>query len=67
MLDRMSESFPMLLYRRFSEGESVEQLAARFGIPEERVAVRLRVAEQYAERRRTGENLLVLRDRLLDN
>ncbi len=67
MLDRMSESFPMLLYRRFSEGESVEQLAETFGIPEDRVAIRLRVAERYAERQRTVENLLVLRSRILEN
>jgi Zn-dependent peptidase ImmA (M78 family) len=67
MLDRMTESFPMQLYRRYSDGESLEDLAATFGIPEERVATRLRVAEQFAERQRTGENLLVLRHRLLEN
>ncbi len=43
----------MMLYGRFRSGETVGQLAAAFGIPEERVERRLRAAALYAERRQT--------------
>ncbi len=44
------EPFAVMLHRRSRDGESVKQLAAAFGIPEDRVAQRLRVAAVYAER-----------------
>jgi hypothetical protein len=67
MLDRTAESFPMVLYRRFNDGETIQQLAATFGIPEERVAQRVRAAALSAERLKTQEGLLELRARLAEH
>ena len=39
--------FAVQLYDRFLRGETVEQLAAAFEIPVERVAARIRAAESY--------------------
>ena len=50
----------MMLYRRFCSGESVEELAAVFDIPEERVEQRLRAAALCEERRRTQSGLMSL-------
>lgn len=66
MLDRMAESFPMVLYRRFHEGETIQQLAATFEIPEERVAQRLRAAALCAEPQKSQDSLLNLRARLTE-
>ncbi len=63
-MDAQAESFPMMLYRRFCDGETVTQLAAEFDISEDRVAVRLRVAALYEERRRTEAGLVALQANL---
>ncbi len=50
---RIFEPFALMLYRRYREGETVQQLAVRFDIPEDRVMMRLRAAELYSEREMT--------------
>ncbi|MCC6859501.1 MAG: hypothetical protein IT158_13110 [Bryobacterales bacterium] len=40
----MTEPFPLELLRQYHRGVSVAQLAALTGIPEERIAMRLRAA-----------------------
>ena len=37
------------LYERFLNGETIEQIAADTQIPEERVAQRIRAAEEYVK------------------
>jgi len=59
-MDAQAESFPMMLYRRFRNGESVMQLAAEFDIAEDRVEARLRAAALYEERRRMQAGLAAL-------
>lgn len=54
------EPFAVMLHRRHSAGDSVQQLAAEFEIPEERVSQRIRVAALYAERRKTQQGLEAL-------
>ena len=44
--------FAIQLYERYTQGETVEQLAAAFQIPAERVAARIRAAESYIHHRR---------------
>jgi len=56
----------MMLYARFRGGETVEQLAAEFGVAEERVEQRLRAAALYEGRRRTESGLLALRASLAE-
>ncbi len=56
-----AESFPMMLYRLFRNGESVMQLAAEFDIAEDRVESRLRAAALYEERQRMEAGLAALR------
>ena len=58
------EPFALMLYRRHRDGETVEQLAAAFGIPEERVAVRIRAAATHVEREKTQQGLFVLSEGL---
>jgi DNA-directed RNA polymerase specialized sigma24 family protein len=48
----MFEPFAVEIYRRFLNGETVQQLAARLDIPADRVEKRIRVAALYLERRR---------------
>lgn len=45
------EPFALQLYRRHANGETIEQLASDLGIPEERVAQRIRVAGRFLEHR----------------
>jgi hypothetical protein len=65
-MDTITESFAMMLYRRFSGGETVEQLAAAFEIPEERVACRLRAAAMHTERQQGRSDLLTLQRNLAE-
>ncbi|HXN49684.1 MAG TPA: hypothetical protein VN893_23735 [Bryobacteraceae bacterium] len=60
-MDALAESFPMMLYRRFRDGETVMQLAVEFDIAEDRVEARLRAAALYDERRRIEAGLTALR------
>jgi hypothetical protein len=60
----VAESFAMVLYRRFCDGETVEQLAAAFEIPEERIECRIRAAALCEERQRATAGLLVLHSNL---
>jgi DNA-directed RNA polymerase specialized sigma24 family protein len=66
-MDTIAEPFAMMLYRRFSGGETVEELAAAFGIPQDRVDRRIRAAALYTERQRTEAGLFVLRSKLADS
>jgi hypothetical protein len=59
-----SEPFALNLYRRFLEGETVQQLAAGLSIPEERVAQRIRAAASFYERQKTRGGLIVLGEQL---
>jgi hypothetical protein len=43
--------FALEVYRRYLNGESVEQLSTSLGIPVERIEDRLRAAEAYVTRR----------------
>lgn len=45
-----TQPFALMIYRRYLEGETVEELAAGLGIPVERIEQRIRVAELYKER-----------------
>jgi DNA-directed RNA polymerase specialized sigma24 family protein len=45
--DKMFEPFAVELYRRFLNGETVQQLAASLGIPADRVEIRIRAASRY--------------------
>ncbi len=47
----MFEPFAVQLYRRYLSGESVEELSAELGIPEDRIVRRLEVAEAYLARK----------------
>jgi DNA-directed RNA polymerase specialized sigma24 family protein len=58
------EPFALVLYRRHRDGETIEELAAAFGIPEDRVEVRIRAAATHIERERTQSGLLALGDQL---
>ncbi len=58
------EPFALLLYRRHRAGESVAELAAAFGIPEDRVSMRLRVAAAHAERLDVEQSLQALHEQL---
>jgi hypothetical protein len=46
----MFEPFAVQVYRRHLQGESVKQLAARYGIPPDRIERRLRAAADYLAR-----------------
>ncbi len=48
----MFEPFAIQLYRRYLNGESVQQLSLRLGIPAERIEQRLRAAAALAARRK---------------
>ncbi len=45
------EPFAFELYRRYLEGESVEELSRALNIPRERVRMRIRAAAEYERRR----------------
>jgi DNA-directed RNA polymerase sigma subunit (sigma70/sigma32) len=47
----MSEPLAVLIYRRYMDGKTVQQLAVDFGISEERIKQRLRAAAAFLERR----------------
>ena len=46
----MMEPLAIEIYRRYLNGETVEQLSADLGIPEERIEYRLRAAQAYVQR-----------------
>jgi hypothetical protein len=54
------EPFALTLYRRFLEGETVQQLAAWLSIPEDRVVQRIRAAALFYERHKTRGDLAAL-------
>ncbi len=58
------EPFAVMLYRRHRDGETVEDLAAAFGIPEDRVRMRIRAAATHMERERTQSGLAALSEQL---
>jgi hypothetical protein len=60
----MIEPFALSLYRRYTAGETVEQLAVELGIPDERIERRIRAAARYAEHEKTGAGLRQLASRL---
>jgi hypothetical protein len=45
------EPFALELFRRFLAGEQIEELAEQTGIPVERVAQRIRAADDFFDRR----------------
>ncbi len=47
----MFEPFAVQIYRCHLKGETVEQLAARYGIPPDRIERRLRAAADFLARR----------------
>lgn len=55
-----TQPFALMLYRRYLEGETVEQLAAGLGIPEDRVEQRIRVAALYQARQEGGSKVTAL-------
>lgn len=55
-----SEPFALILYRRFMDGETVQQLAAGLSIPEDRVGQRLRAAAEFCARRKAQGDLVAL-------
>lgn len=46
----MFEPFAIELHRRFLNGETVEQLSIKLGIPADRIEARIRAAAAYLER-----------------
>lgn len=46
----MFEPFAVQIYRRHLNGETVKQLAVRYGIPPDRIELRLRAAAAYVAR-----------------
>ena len=46
----MCEPFALELHRRFVAGCQIEELAAQTGIPVERIAQRIRAADDYLDR-----------------
>ena len=54
------EPFALALYRRFLDGETVQQLAVWLSIPEDRVAQRIRAAALFHERQKTRGGLAAL-------
>ncbi len=46
----MSEPFAVQIYRRYLNGESIQQLADRLEIPVDRVETRIRAAAEYLRR-----------------
>lgn len=55
-----SEPLALILYRRFLDGESVQQLAIGLSIPEDRIGQRIRAASLFYERQKTQDNLVTL-------
>jgi len=57
----MPEPFALQIYRRYLEGETIQELSARLGIPVERIRQRVQAAAVYRKRekarppRRAGE------------
>ncbi|HEY1207534.1 MAG: hypothetical protein ABSH46_05260 [Bryobacteraceae bacterium] len=47
----MFTPFALEVYRRYLNGETVEELSAELGIPAERIEDRIRAAEAYVARR----------------
>ena len=58
------EPFAVMLYRRHREGETIAELAAAFGIPEDRVEARIRAAATHLEREKTRSGLAALSEHL---
>jgi hypothetical protein len=58
------EPLALILYRRFREGETMQDLAEQLAIPEDRVGQRLRAAALYYDRQRMQQNLVVLGERV---
>jgi hypothetical protein len=54
------EPFALMLYRRHRSGETIQQLAAAFEIPEDRVTARLEAAAMYEQREKNRAGLLAL-------
>jgi hypothetical protein len=50
----MFTPFALELYRRYLNGETIEELSAELGIPRERIEDRIRAAEAYVARRATA-------------
>jgi hypothetical protein len=52
----MTEPFVLELYRRFTSGESAEQLSVELEIPLDRIEMRLRMAALYLNLRQAKKN-----------
>ncbi len=63
-MKRLAEPLAITLYRRFLNGETVQELAAALAIPEERVDQRIRAAALYSERTKLEANLFALKSSL---
>jgi hypothetical protein len=50
------EPFALQLYRRFLGGYTIEELSGEFGIPPERIAMRIRAAEAHTARHAGGSS-----------
>lgn len=50
----MFTPFALELYRRYLNGETIEELSAELGIPRERIEDRIRAAEAYLARQATA-------------
>ena len=50
-----SEPLALMLYRRFLDGESVQQMAVGLSISEERIGRRIRAAALFYERQKTRQ------------
>ncbi len=61
------QPFAIQLYRRHLGGESVEELAASLGIPEERIRQRIRVAALCRQSDANQDGLLALSMGLQDS
>ena len=46
----MFTPFALEVYRRYLNGETIEELSTELGIPQERIEDRIRVAEAYVAR-----------------
>ena len=50
----MMTPFALEVYRRYVNGETIEELSTKLGIPLERIEFRIRAAEAYLERQKVA-------------
>lgn len=59
--------FAIVLYERFVEGATIQQLASELGISADRIAVRIRAAEAYTRQHVAGSESSGPRDHRSSN